>query len=61
MKFSKIGIVGFKGKSPELIKALEEISVFAAKHRDISFYAVDSLAGVASKGIRIVSVRTLRK
>ena len=61
MKFSKIGIVGFKGKSPELIKALEEISVFAAKHRDISFYAVDSLVGVAPKGIRIVSERTLRK
>ena len=36
MKFSKIGIVGFKGKSPELIKALEFISEFAAKHLDIS-------------------------
>lgn len=61
MKFSKIGIVGFKGKSPELLKALEEISLFAAKHRDISFCAVDVLKDIVPRGIRIVGERSLRK
>lgn len=61
MKFSKIGIVGFKGKSPELLKALEEISLFAAKHREISFCAVDVLRDIVPRGIRIVGERSLRK
>lgn len=61
MKFSKIGIVGFKGKSPELLKALEEISLFAAKHREISFCAVDVLRDIVPQGIRIVGERSLRK
>ena len=61
MKFSKIGIVGFKGKSPELIKALEFISEFAAKHLDISFYAVDSLKEILPRKIKTASERMLRK
>lgn len=61
MKFSKIGIVGFNGKSPELLKALEEISLFAAKHREISFCAVDVLRDIVPRGIRIVGERSLRK
>ncbi len=61
MKFSKIGIVGFKGKSPELLKALEEISLFAAKHQEISFCAVDVLRDIVPRGIRIVGERSLRK
>lgn len=61
MKFSKIGIVGFKGKSPELLKALEEISLFASKHREITFYAVDVLGDIVPRGIRVVGERSLRK
>lgn len=61
MKFSKIGIVGFKGKSDELLKALEVISLFAATHREISFCAVDELKDIVPRGIRIASERSLRK
>lgn len=61
MKFSKIGIVGFKGKSPELLRALEKISLFAAKHGKIAFYAVDVLKDIAPRGIRVVGERSLRK
>ncbi len=61
MKFSKIGIVGFKGKSAELLKALEVISLFAARHREISFCAVDVLKDIVPRGIRIVGERSLRK
>lgn len=59
--FSKIGIVGFKGNSPELFRALEMISEFAARRKDVSFYAAEPLAAIATPGIRIVSDRTLRK
>ena len=41
MKFSKIGIVGYKEQSPELLKAMEKISAFAVLHPAISFYAVE--------------------
>lgn len=61
MKFSKIGIVGFKGKSSELLRALEKISLFAAKHGEIAFYAVDVLKDIVPRGIRVVGERSLRK
>lgn len=61
MSFSKIGIVGFKGNSPELLKALQIISEFAVKHSEISFCAVEVLGQIVPKNIRLVSERTLRK
>ena len=61
MKFSKIGIVGYKEQSPELLKAMEKISAFAVLHPAISFYAVESLKGMALSKIRMVSERFLRQ
>jgi NAD+ kinase len=60
MTFSKIGIVGFKGKSPELLRALQVISRFAKAHREVSFCAVDVLKDILPKGIRVVGERALR-
>ena len=61
MTFSKIGIVGFKDKSPELVKALEEIARFTTAHPEISFSAMDSLSGIIPRPIRVVGERALRK
>ncbi|MCK9182497.1 MAG: NAD(+)/NADH kinase [Fibrobacteraceae bacterium] len=61
MNFSKIGIVGWKDKSSELVKALDEIAAWADLHRDVSFFAMDSLSDIAKKPIKVASERTLRK
>lgn len=60
MKISKIGVVGFKAKSQELLSALECISAWATKHTDIRFYAMESLRSLVQKPFRIVGERTIR-
>lgn len=60
MKLKKIGIVGFKSKSAELISALEGISAWASKHPEIHFYTLESLRDKAQKPFKVVSERTMR-
>lgn len=52
--FEKIGIVGFKDKSADLVSALEQISAWAESHPKVCFYALDSLKGLVKKPIRVV-------
>ena len=60
MRFSKIGIVGFKAKSSELQAALEVIAKWAFTHKSVRFYAMESLRTLVQKPIRVVSERTMR-
>ncbi len=60
MKLSKIGIVGFKEKSSDLQTALETIIRFGETHKEIRFYATESLRALVKKPIRVVSDRTMR-
>ena len=47
--FEKIGIVGFKDKSADLVSALEQISAWAESHPKVCFYALDSLKGTGAE------------
>lgn len=61
MKFSKIGIVGFKGGSPELKQALEMISAFSKSHGNLHFFAAEPLAGIVPDEIQIADEGALCK
>lgn len=60
MQISKIGIVGFKARSPELQLALDTIAEWALTHKGIKFYAMEPLRYLAKPPIKIASERTMR-
>lgn len=61
MKFSKIGIVGFKGGNPELKQALEMINAFSKSHGNLHFYATEPLTKIVPDGIQVADEATLCK
>jgi len=58
-KFSKIGIVGFKDRSADLARALEQIALWAQVHPQVEFCALSNLRELAKKPIRIVKESAL--
>ncbi len=46
-KFSKIGIVGFKDRSADLARALEQIALWAQVHPQVEFCALSNLRELA--------------
>ena len=61
MTFKKIGIVGFKDKSADLACALNQITVWAMTHREVTFFALESLRELVNKPIRVVKEAGLHK
>lgn len=59
--FKNIGIVGFKDKSADLALALEQISLWAEKHPEVNFSAIDTLKELIRKPIRVVKESALHK
>lgn len=60
-KFSKIGIVGFKDRSADLARALEQIALWAQVHPQVEFCALSNLRELAKKPIRIVKESALSR
>lgn len=60
-KFSKIGIVGFKDRSADLARALEQIALWAQVHPQVEFCALSNLRELAKKPIRIVKESALAR
>ena len=60
-KFSKIGIVGFKERSADLARALEQIALWAQVHPQVQFCALSNLRELAKKPIRIVKESALSR
>ena len=60
-KFSKIGIVGFKDRSADLARALEQIALWAQVHPQVEFCALSNLRELAKKTIRIVKESALSR
>lgn len=60
MKLSKIGVVGFKAKSHELISALEGIAAWAKLHPEIHFYVNEALRELVARPFRVVTDKTMR-
>lgn len=60
-KFSKIGIVGFKERSADLARALEQIALWAQVHPQVEFCALSNLRELAKKPIRIVKESALSR
>ncbi|MBR5693142.1 MAG: NAD(+)/NADH kinase [Fibrobacter sp.] len=58
-KFSKIGIVGFKDRSVDLARALDQIALWAQVHPQVEFCALSNLRELAKKPIRIVKESAL--
>ena len=58
-KFSKIGIVGFKDRSADLARALDQIALWAQVHPQVEFCALSNLRELAKKPIRIVKESAL--
>ena len=59
--FNKIGIVGWKDKSPDLALALEKIAEWAASHPQVSFCVLDNLKELVKKPIKVVKESQLCK
>jgi NAD+ kinase len=60
-KFSKIGIVGFKDRSVDLARALDQIALWAQVHPQVEFCALSNLRELAKKPIRIVKESALSR
>ena len=60
-KFSKIGIVGFKERSADIARALEQIALWAQVHPQVQFCALSNLRELAKKPIRIVKESALSR
>lgn len=60
-RFNKIGIIGWKDKSPDLALALEKISEWAAAHPQVTFCALENLKELAKKPIKVVKESALCK
>ena len=60
-KFSKIGSVGFKERSADLARALEQIALWAQVHPQVQFCALSNLRELAKKPIRIVKESALSR
>lgn len=56
MSLNKIGIIGWKDKSPDLAQALEVLSQWASLHPQIAFYVLDNLKDFAKKGAKNIKV-----
>ena len=59
--FNKIGIVGWKDKSPDLALALEKIAEWAESHPQVSFCVLDNLKELVKKPIKVVKESQLCK
>lgn len=60
-RFKKIGIIGWKDKSPDLALALEKISEWAAAHSQVTFCVLENLKELAKKPIKVVKESVLCK
>ena len=60
-RFSQIGIVGWKEKSPELAFALEQIARWAALHPQVKFCVLENLKELVGKPLKVVSRNVLSK
>lgn len=60
-RFKKIGIIGWKDKSPDLALALEKISEWAAAHSQVTFCVLENLKELAKKPIKVVKESALCK
>jgi NAD+ kinase len=60
-RFEKIGIVGWKDKSPDLALALEKISEWAEAHPQVSFYVLKNLKELVGRPIQVVKEAALCK
>ncbi len=54
MSFSKVGVTGWKEKSPDLAAALRTVAEWAAKHTDVEFLAMETLKDLVQDPIRVV-------
>ena len=59
--FKRIGIVGFKDKSADLVLALELVGTWAKEHPEIKFCAINTLGGLVKKPIVAVKQAELHK
>ena len=60
-KFAKIGIVGFKDKSADLARALDQIALWSITHPEVQFFALSSLKELVKKPIRVVKESSLSR
>ena len=59
--FKRIGIVGFKDKSADLVLALEQVCAWAKEHPEIKFCAINTLGALIKKPIVAVKQSELHK
>ncbi|WP_298772279.1 NAD(+)/NADH kinase [uncultured Fibrobacter sp.] len=61
LRFEKIGIVGWKDKSPDLALALENISEWASSHPQVTFCVLENLKELVKNPIKVVKEVNLCK